>query len=565
MNLNLKSVILKLSLILLVWVVVVLVILRNSSRERLSVRNFLLNGNIAIAETAAATAEPTGDARALPVPPPVIVTETDGGKPATSCSCKAVPLFRSDVYQEQLSQRITWLNMSSLELLMKNHPNFPYSMIVNTSKEFCELLPSLHEIEWDETYYQVAEVPGTTYFLYSAFLDNRPLAETRPCIRVLAFTKARKPTAPWCYIWFNATGPPAVSQVTRKDFVDWQPRSSNHHMFYVLTCRVPETVAHLKPLAVSIVRQPCEKARTLLQVTGAMQRNNTTAFVGGDAKETVNGIPLWNVAVCGPALFYYHDDISIRLVEWFELLRAMGFARVFLLQTQVHPNIEKVLRYYEAEGFTSVTKFSYPGPYANEPNIRRLWVLLERRKLFAMENMYFTDCLLRHMHEYRFISHFDPDEMPMLPNHDSFPRWLYSRIQRTMNYSRRPTSYDLNWRYHHDDLEPNEDESLPEYLWFLRHTRRANIDVYKSLKKPTYDMDVVTGVFSHGAVTCVYGKCLRKANKCPRKVAYLGHYRRDCGEKCLKPGAVANESSLLQYKDTVASAVKRVLVELELI
>lgn len=124
---------------------VVLVILRNSSRERLSVRNFLLNGNVAIAETAAATAEPTGDARALPVPPPVIVTETDGGKPATSCSCKAVPLFRSDVYQEQLSQRITWLNMSSLELLMKNHPNFPYSMIVNTSKEFCELLPSLHE------------------------------------------------------------------------------------------------------------------------------------------------------------------------------------------------------------------------------------------------------------------------------------------------------------------------------------------------------------------------------------------------------------------------------------
>lgn len=136
---------LRLSLILLVWVVVVLVILRNSSRERLSVRNFLLNGNVAIAETAAATAEPTGDARALPVPPPVIVTETDGGKPATSCSCKAVPLFRSDVYQEQLSQRITWLNISSLELLMKNHPNFPYSMIVNTSKEFCELLPSLHE------------------------------------------------------------------------------------------------------------------------------------------------------------------------------------------------------------------------------------------------------------------------------------------------------------------------------------------------------------------------------------------------------------------------------------
>lgn len=72
--------------------------------------------------------------------------------------------------------------------------------------------------------------------------------------------------------------------------------------------------------------------------------------------------------------------------------------------------------------------------------------------------------------------------------------------------SKHPTSYDLQWHYHHDDLELNNDKSLPEYLWFLRHTRRVDIDVYKSLSKPTYDMDLVTGVFSHGAVTCVYGE-----------------------------------------------------------
>nr|XP_027234582.1 uncharacterized protein LOC113825927 [Penaeus vannamei] len=294
-----------------------------------------------------------------------------------------------------------------------------------------------------------------------------------------------------------------------------------------------------------------------------MERKNSTAFVGGDPSKTVNGIPQWNVAVCGPALFYYHDDISISLVEWLELLRAQGVAKVFLLETSVHPNIEKVLRYYEADGFVGVTKFSYPVPYANEPNVRRLWVLLERSKLFGMENIYFTDCLLRHMHEYRFISHFDPDEMPMLPNHDSFPSWLYDQIRKTK--SKKHPSYDLSWYYHHSDLEPAEDKSLPKHLWFLRHTRRTTLDVFPSLRKPTYDMDVVTSVFSHGALTCVYGKCKRRGYQCPRREAYLGHYRRDCGEACKKQKSVLDVPSLLKYKDQVSSAVNKVLVKLELI
>lgn len=46
-----------------------------------------------------------------------------------------------------------------------------------------------------------------------------------------------------------------------------------------------------------------------------------------------------------------------------------------------------------------------------------MWTLVERSKLFAQENLYFTDCVLRHMHEYRFIAHYDPDELPILLNH----------------------------------------------------------------------------------------------------------------------------------------------------
>lgn len=79
----------------------------------------------------------------------------------------------------------------------------------------------------------------------------------------------------------------------------------------------------------------------------------------------------WSVAVCGPALYYYHEDFSVRMVEWLEILRAQGFARVFLSVTDIHPNLERVLRYYEAQGFVGMVRFSYPEPYVNEPSIRR--------------------------------------------------------------------------------------------------------------------------------------------------------------------------------------------------
>ena len=79
----------------------------------------------------------------------------------------------------------------------------------------------------------------------------------------------------------------------------------------------------------------------------------------------------WAAAVCGPALYYYHNDFSARLIEWLELLRAQGFSKVFLYATDVHPNIAKVLHHYTQEGFVQVTYYTYPPPYFNEPSLRR--------------------------------------------------------------------------------------------------------------------------------------------------------------------------------------------------
>jgi len=39
--------------------------------------------------------------------------------------------------------------------------------------------------------------------------------------------------------------------------------------------------------------------------------------------------------------------------------------------------------------------------------------------MFTLENMYFSDCLLRNKDKYRFMAHIDPDELPILLKHDN--------------------------------------------------------------------------------------------------------------------------------------------------
>ena len=37
------------------------------------------------------------------------------------------------------------------------------------------------------------------------------------------------------------------------------------------------------------------------------------------------------------------EDISLKLIEWLELLRLQGFHKVFIYELNAHPNITKVV------------------------------------------------------------------------------------------------------------------------------------------------------------------------------------------------------------------------------
>ena len=48
------------------------------------------------------------------------------------------------------------------------------------------------------------------------------------------------------------------------------------------------------------------------------------------------------LALCVQPMLYANNDISFRLVEWFEMLRQQAYDKVFMYVLEVHPNIAKV-------------------------------------------------------------------------------------------------------------------------------------------------------------------------------------------------------------------------------
>ena len=80
------------------------------------------------------------------------------------------------------------------------------------------------------------------------------------------------------------------------------------------------------PDSVSLVTRPCDKANNNLRIVHNNLKDNET-------RETFG--------VCVKGIDFL-GDFSVRLVEWIELLKALGVHRIFTYQLQVHKNVSKV-------------------------------------------------------------------------------------------------------------------------------------------------------------------------------------------------------------------------------
>ena len=129
---------------------------------------------------------------------------------------------------------------------------------------------------------------------------------------------------PFCHIWYKNSDSPVVSPVTK-----FQPFSGfgNFLAPHLLGCKPPETVSHLVPVSVSLVEAECPRSKP---------SNNLRIYFNKHKSGQKQGL-----AVCSKSVSHV-EDVSMRFIEWIELLRAQGVDKIILTILAVHPNVEKV-------------------------------------------------------------------------------------------------------------------------------------------------------------------------------------------------------------------------------
>lgn len=115
-------------------------------------------------------------------------------------------------------------------------------------------------------------------------------------------------------------------------FSKWGNYINGNFQPYLIACRIPQPFHALVPASVSIVEKQCDTAT-----------NNLKVIYNLPADDRKKGF-----AVCVKGLDFLYDDLSVKLIEWINLITMLGADKIYFYELQVHPNISKVIYFKDA-------------------------------------------------------------------------------------------------------------------------------------------------------------------------------------------------------------------------
>ncbi|XP_047999686.1 uncharacterized protein LOC125236801 [Leguminivora glycinivorella] len=421
----------------------------------------------------------------------------------------------------------------------------------------CARAPSACELVLSDAYWQTLRSSGGDVLLYGAYLDVRSASRLGPAVRLLAVRgRTNRTTTTHCQLWYEDRADDVVVEVVEHTPVwnsKWSRPRAGELQPYLLACVLPVAARAKRPAAVSLVERPCDQATNCLQVQ---------FDVPPDCSQK-------ELAVCVKGLDFPRDDLSVRLVEWIELVRLLGADQVFFYQVQVHPNMSKVLEYYRARGAVEVTPITLPAergagrgwaPRLRDKYLKKKKTMHERR----MELVSYNDCLYRHMYHYRWLALLDVDEV-IVPLQD--PDWssLLKRVLPLAELTRAawqspPSSYHVSHVYY---LETQGWElDVPRHMYMLQQVYRArHLSGPRAHVKAFHETSRVVALHNHLPRACLGGVCASLAIL--PEHARLQHYR---GER--RPGggggAPVRDAALRRWAARLVPRVAAVLADLQL-
>jgi hypothetical protein len=282
---------------------------------------------------------------------------------------------------------------------------------------------------------------------------------------------------------------------------------------YLLSCPVPQDFKN-KVIGVSITSHECEKPKNFLEV-----KQN---YLNKDKKD---------FAVCVKGLDF-HEDISLRLIEWIELQLILGANLISFYIYYVNQNTQKVLDYYKRIGKIELISVSLPGNEPNVPLIRSQYLrdnIWQKRRL---ELIAFNDCLYRHLYSHRFVVMLDIDEAIIPILHNNWKEMIDYIITYDSNSLREYTSFAAQNVYFFGSfskhIEPKSLAGIPSHMFMLRHIyRSANFSQPGFAVKSFVSTDTTLAVFNHYGLFPLYNN-MSRYSLISKSLAQLNHYRDNC-------------------------------------
>lgn len=436
----------------------------------------------------------------------------------------------------------------------------------------CAVLPSILDLEYSNEYWQRQRSSNGTFELFGAYLDNRKtIAGGDQYVRILAMVdrvSVSDSVQMHCQLWYDNLESSYIVPVDSYSYIwytNWGNSVDGELQPHLLSCRLPAEMRNTVPVAVSLVENKCDLATNCLRViyNKPIMKENQKDF-----------------AVCVKGLDFMYEDLSLRLVEWIELLSLLGADKIFFYELQVHPNIRKVLDHYQQQGRVEVQKTKLPGGGPNIPGLQHMYLKDRIAKKRQHELIPYNDCLYKNMYRYKYLTLLDIDEV-IMPS-SSVHGWAQLMELVTLKVTREAktdeiiTSYALRNSYFLDRFYTRKqkpipaefDQTVPEYLHMLRHTSRAK--EYTKVGYATkcfHRTDAVLTLHNHFALDCLTGYC--HTYDISEKDAQLNHYRKECSPSgsntCKVADSFLEDSTINNYKTKLIKRSLSTLLELGLV
>lgn len=393
-----------------------------------------------------------------------------------------------------------------------------YTLVVHN----CTSNVTLTHVQWNNNYWQ--KVGDSRIYLYSSFYDARYIYSSMQYhyVRVIGMSlgKIQENESYFCNMWYKEMQDPIVVEADASEV--WmplwnrRPDPKTYHT-YLFTCPVPLKLrdSHLYPNFVSLSSRACDNVTTKLPI----QKEGFSEFVHRKIKK--------KYAVCVKGMDF-EDDLSLKIIEWLELLYILGADKVFIYKYMVHRNVEKVLDYYENEGKVKVLPLTLPGEQPNEPKLRSLYLKKSTWQKRRNELVPYNDCLYRNVYLYDYVIPLDIDEV-VIPVKDYTWSDMFETFQREKPHAfAKYASFSAQNAYFLDVFNITYNPKVPEYFHMVHRTiRSANFSIFGHSVKSFVSTKNSRTVFNHYALQPLYSS-MKTNMVLNTSLVQMNHYKKRC-------------------------------------